>query len=231
MLTLGTVGRRVALAVAVVALAAMAYAGIALAASDTITAGPAESYDRQATGTPYNADQGDIVQFQDLGGTHNVTARQPGPDGKPLFRSPTASGGTAAVDGSQYLSAGDYPFFCTVHPTTMSGTLHVTGNGKPQARPTATLALRTKTISKAVKKGLLVSVSANTPISGATLTAKLGKSTIGKTTTSLASGAQTKNLKLTKAGKSKLGGKGTAKVTVTADIPFGSPATAKAKLN
>jgi plastocyanin len=230
MLTRGTVGRRVSLSVAVVALAAMGYAGIALAASDTIIAGPPESYDRQATGTPYNADQGDVVQFQVLGGTHNVTARGSGPDGKPLFRTPTLSGGTAAVDGSQYLPAGDYQFFCTVHPTTMSGTLHVTGNGTPQARPTATLALRTKTIAKALKKGLLVSVTASTQINGATLTAKLGNSAIGTTTTSLASGAQTEKLKLSKAGKAKLGRKSTAKVTVTADIPFGSLATAKGKL-
>jgi hypothetical protein len=112
----------------------------------------------------------------------------------------------------------------------MQATLVVTGNGTPQPRPSASLTLRTKTISKALKKGLLVSINASTQINGAALTANLGKATIGKTTTSLASGDQTKKLKLSKAGKSKLRGKSTAKVSVTADIPFGSPATAKAKL-
>ena len=37
-------------------------------------------------------------------------------------------------------------------------------------------------------------------------------------------------VKLSKSGKSKLRKKSTAKVKVTAEIPFGSPATAKTKL-
>jgi plastocyanin len=227
MLRRGTAGRRFWTSAAVVALGAMLYTGIALAqTSEVIVANPPESYSQAA----YNTEQGSVVPFQNNGGSHNVTARQTGPDGKALFRSPTISGGTASVDGTQYLAAGDYAFFCTVHPTTMNGTLRVTGAGTPQARPSAALTLRTKTISKAIKKGLLVSINASTAINGATLTAKLGKATIGKTTASLASGAQTKMLKLSKAGKSKLRKKSTAKVTVTADLPFGSPVTAKAKL-
>jgi hypothetical protein len=38
-------------------------------------------------------------------------------------------------------------------------------------------------------------------------------------------------VKLNKAGKSKLRARSTAKVTVTANVPFGSPATAKGKLS
>ena len=180
----------------------------------------------------FTMDQGDRPTFSDNGANqHNVTARGSGPDGKAFFRTPTLNGGqSATLDGTPYRSAGTYTIFCTIHPSEMQATLVVTANGTPQARPTATLAVRTRTISKALKKGLLVSVSASTQISGATLTAKLGNSTIGKTTMTLASGAQTKKLALTKAGKTKLGRKSTAKVTVTGDIPFGSPATAKAKL-
>jgi plastocyanin len=226
MLRSGTRGRRFWLAVAAAALVAMTCAGISLAASDTIVAGPSESF----SAPTYNADQGSLVPFQNNGGSHNVTARQSGLDGKALFRSSTTGSGVASVDGTQYLSAGDYPFFCTIHPTTMNGTLHITGNGTPQARPSASLTLRTKTISKAIKKGLLVSVDANTQINGATLTAKLGKATIARTSASLASGTQTTKLKLSKSGKSKLRKKGSAKVTVTAEIPFGAPASAKAKL-
>jgi hypothetical protein len=59
---------------------------------------------------------------------------------------------------------------------------------------------------------------------------KLGKATLGKTTASLAAGPQTVKVKLSKSGKSKLSKKSSAKVTVTAEIPFGSPATGKAKL-
>ena len=231
MLKRGTVGTRLAMAVALAALAAMAYVGIALAASDPIVAGPAESYDRQATGTPYNADQGDVVQFQDLGGSHNVTARQPGPDGKALFRSPTIEGGVAAVDGTQYLASGDYQFFCTVHPTTMSGTLHVTTSGAPQPRPSATLSIRAKKIAKAVKKGILVALNTSAKIDDVSLVAKLGKVTIGRASDlSLAQGQVFETIKLSKSGKSKLRKKSTAKVSVTAAIPFGSPAAAKAKL-
>jgi plastocyanin len=180
----------------------------------------------------FTMDQGDRPTFSDGGvAQHNVTARTNGPDGKALFLTPTLNGGqSATLDGSQYLTAGSYTFFCTIHPTEMQATLLVTGNGTPQARPSATAKLRTKTISKAVKKGLQVAVTANTQVNGATVTAKLGKATIGKTGASLAAGAQNVKLKLSKAGKSKLGKKSSAKVTVTVDIPFGFPATAKAKL-
>jgi plastocyanin len=227
MLRRGRPGRRFLLVIAVAALGAMVYAGFALGATDTIVGGPGESFAPPGT---FNTDQGEIVPFRNDGGSHNVTARQNGPDGRALFRSDTTTSGITPVNGTQYLTTGDYPFFCTVHPTTMNGTLRVTGAGTPQARPSASLKLRTKTISKALKKGLLVAVNASASVAGAELVAKLGKATIGRTTTSLASGAQTKTLKLSKSGKGKLRGKGKATVKVTADIPFGSPATAKAKL-
>jgi plastocyanin len=220
MLRRGITGRRLGLAVALIALGAMACAGIALAASDTIVAGPAESF----SAPTYNTDQGEVVPFQDLGGSHNVTARQNGPDGQSLFRTPTISGGTAAVNGTQYLPAGDYPFFCTVHPTTMSGTLHVSTNGAP-------LSIRAKKIAKALKKGIAVALNTSAKIDDVSLVAKLGKVTIGRASDlSLAQGQVFETIKLSKSGKSKLRKKSSAKVTVTADIPFGAPATAKAKL-
>jgi plastocyanin len=222
------VGRRLGLAVAAGAVAAMLGTGIALAASDVIVGGPAESFAPPGT---FNTDQGEVVQFRNDGGSHNVTARQNGPDGKALFRSATTSGGTTPVNGTQYLGSGDYAFFCTVHPTTMNGTLRVTGAGSPLPRPQATLSVKGKSLAKAIKKGIKLAVTASARIDGVALTAKLGKATIGKATTSLVAGAQTKLIKLSKAGKSKLRGRSTAKVTVTAEIPFGSPATAKAKLS
>ena len=77
----GTTGRRLGLLIALIACGAMVYAGIALAASDTIVAGPTEAYDHQPANAPYSADPGEVVPFQDSGGSHNVTARASGPDG------------------------------------------------------------------------------------------------------------------------------------------------------
>ena len=69
-----------------------------------------------------------------------------------------------------------------------------------------------------------------TRIEGVTLTAKLGQDDDRQDTTTLAEGFSAPIVKLSKAGKSKLRGKSSAKVSVTADIPFGSPVTGKAKL-
>ena len=225
MLRRGNAGRRFWLAVAVAALGAMAYAAYALAA-DPITATD-DAYDAPT----YTMNQGEQPSFANGGANqHNVTARDNGPDKRVLFSTPTLNGGgSAPVNGTQYLTAGSYTFFCTIHPTTMQATLVVTGNGTPQARPSATAKLKTKTISKALK-GLLVSFNSTAKVDGVAVTAKLGGATIGKTTASFFAGTQTVKVKLSKGGKSKLRKKSSAKVTVTANIPFGSPATAKAKL-
>jgi len=222
----GMTGKRVGLAIALVALAAMLYAGIALAAAPIVGQSD-DTYDN----TTYSVDQGEVAQFQVTGSTHNVTARQAGPDGMALFRTPTISSGAAGVQGTQFLGAGDYTFFCTVHPTTMQATLHVTSNGTPQARPSATVSVRSKKLAKVSKKGILVALTTTAKVDGAALVAKLGKTTIGKLDgLSLAAGQQLATVKLTKAGKNKLKKKSKASVTVTATIPFGSPATGKSKL-
>jgi plastocyanin len=223
----GMTGKRVGL-VAGVAVAGVLFAGgLAFAASETIVGTGGDLF----TQPTYTADQGEVVQLQVTGDTHNATARQPGPDGDALFRSPTISGGFAGVQGTQYLSAGDYTFYCTVHPTTMQATLHVTSNGTPQTRPSAQLSVRSKKLAKVSKKGILVAITTTAKVDGASLVAKLGKATIGKIDgLSLAAGQQFATVKLSKAGKSKLSKKSKASVTVTATIPFGTPATAKSKL-
>jgi plastocyanin len=223
----GMTGKRVGL-VAGVAVAGVLFAGgLAFAASETIVGTGSDLF----TQPTYTADQGEVVQLQVTGDTHNATARQPGPDGEALFRSPTISGGFAGVQGTQYLSAGDYTFYCTVHPTTMQATLHVTSNGTPQTRPSAQLSVRSKKLAKVSKKGILVAITTTAKVDGASLVAKLGKATIGKIDgLSLAAGQQFATVKLSKAGKSKLSKKSKASVSVTATIPFGTPATAKSKL-
>ena len=185
----------------------------------------------------YTMDQGDNPPFLTNNGPanqHNVRARQDGPDKGPLFFSATlVPGQQAPVGGTQYLSAGAYPFFCTIHPTEMQGTLVITNNGTPQARPSVTLEVRTKTISKALKKGIVVAITPSpTPaISLLSLVAKLGKTTIGKAKfPSTSPHSPTNVIQLSKAGKRKLRGKSKATVKVTADVLFGAPGTAKAKL-
>jgi plastocyanin len=216
----------VCFAIAVAIAAALFVGGLAFA-SAPIIGQPDNTYSAPS----YTIDQGEVAQFQVTGSTHTVTANQNGPDGKALFRTPIISGGTVGVNGTQFLGAGDYTFFCMVHPSTMQATLHVSANGTPQARPSATLALRTTKISKALKKGLLVGINASTKLDGVGIIAKLGKMTIGQSNgVSLAAGQQVDVVKLSKAGKTKLRGRSTAKVSVTAEIPFGSAASAKGKL-
>jgi plastocyanin len=220
--------RRAKLAVASVLVVAIGLlgAGLAFGAAPIIGQGD-DTYSLPT----YTIDQGEVGQLQVTGSTHNATARQTGPDGQALFRSPTISGGSTGVQGTQFLSAGDYTFFCTIHPATMQATLHVTSNGAPQARPSAQVSVRSKKLSKASKKGILVALTSSAKVDGASLVAKLGKATIGKLDgLSLAAGQQFATIKLTKSGKSKLKGKKKASVTVTATIPFGSPATGKSKL-
>jgi hypothetical protein len=201
-------------------------AGLAFGAAPIIGQG-----DDTYSAPTYTIDQGEVGQLQVTGSTHNVTARQSGPDGQALFRTPTISGGSTGVQGTQFLSAGDYTFFCTVHPTTMQATLHVTSNGTPQARPSAQLSVRSKKLAKVRKKGLLVAITTSAKVDGASLVAKLGKTTIGQASgLSLAAGQQFATVKLSKSGKSKLATKSKASVTVTATIPFGPPASGKSKL-
>jgi plastocyanin len=218
--------KRVA-AVALAVAGLMVASGLAFAASATI-AGQA---DNTYSAGLYSADQGEVSQLQVTGSMHNVTARQTGPDGKPLFRSSTISGGATPVSGTQYLPAGAYQFFCSVHPTTMTGTLQVTSNGTPQARTQATVKLTSRKLSKVLKRGLSVSINSSAKVVGVDLVAKLGKTTIG-TASNLAwiPGQQFEIVRLSKAGKAKLKARSKASITVTASIPFAAPASAKAKL-
>jgi plastocyanin len=232
MLRQGRAGRKARLVFGAVFVAALVGTGAALAASATIVGTGGDVF----SPTDYTADQGEVSQLQVTGSNHNVTARQDGPDGRALFRSATITGGTTAVNGTQYLSTGSYAFFCTIHPSTMNGTLQVSANGTPVARPRATLKLQRKSLSKAVRKGILVSVNATAAVvEDAVLTAKSGKATIGKATVSLAAGSQAEVVKLSKSGRSFLAGKlaerGRAKVTVSALLPFGSPASTKGTLS
>jgi plastocyanin len=196
----------------------------ALAADHTYTAGPQP--DHYATDS-VTIDQGDTITFsnQDSGGfMHNVTATQKGPDGKPLFASDTIGPGkTAPVNGVASLKAGDYPFICTIHPTLMTGTLHVTANGTPQAPPpdttppTASVAIPDSKIGPVLKRKAL-RVSLKTDESATfKLTAKAGKTTLATGTITATTG-KTASIKLTTAGRKLLAKSKSVTVRLTASV-------------
>jgi plastocyanin len=119
--------------VAAVMLVFLGFPGVA-AADKKIEAAPPYRF----TTTSVTMDQGERLTFHNGDTvTHDVTATEKGPDGKPLFASASTDAGKETfVEGSQYLTSGHYDFICSLHPN-MKGTLHVTGNGTPQQRPGA----------------------------------------------------------------------------------------------
>jgi cytochrome c oxidase subunit 2 len=56
---------------------------------------------------------------------HNFSIRAANPDGSDWLAPVNADGGGSAVYQPPPLAPGDYTFFCSLHPTTMTGTLHV----------------------------------------------------------------------------------------------------------
>jgi plastocyanin len=219
-------------------IAGLAAAGALLAGASASPASAADTITAQdnffGPPTTFAMSQGENPTLQNNGASqHNVTATQAGPDGGALFRSATIGGGAStAVNGTQYLTSGSYPFLCTIHGSSMSGTLNVSGAGTPQPRPQITLKLSSRKIEKVAKKGRLqVSITSSTKVDDASVTAKLGKLTIARAPDlSLSAGQQTRVLKLNKQGKAKLGKKSKATIVLNGTVAFGSPATAKGKL-
>lgn len=229
MLRPGIRGRRIAVALAAVSVGALTAASGAWAVAQPIVA--ADDFYTAAT---YTMDQGDKPAFQNTGvNTHDATARGNGPDGEPLFESPSMGTGTYVVNGTQYLTAGTYAFYCTVHPLSMSGNLAVSGAGTPVARPKIDVTVSSGSLSKAAGKGKLpVKVAALTQSDGVRLSAKLGKATIATQGAFNLVAGQTRKLtlKLSKSGKNKLKNRKSAKVSVTGTVPFGAPDTGKRTL-
>ncbi len=124
--------RRATGAAALVLLLGLA-APAAANAAGAIVAAPSTQYLTPSV----TIDQGEPLTFYnfDLAG-HDVAAATNGPDGRPLFATPTIGlFGSVSVEGAQYLTTGSYPFLCTIHPF-MTGALTVTSAGTPVPRPT-----------------------------------------------------------------------------------------------
>jgi plastocyanin len=216
--------RRVSATLLVIAAIAAIPATLAWGASAAITGTVGNTFDAPT----YAHDAGTQAQLIVTGSTHNVTASQKGPDGSALFSSPTISAGSTGVNGTQYLAPGPYSFVCSIHPSTMVATLNVAGT--PLPRPTVALKVLDKKLANVVKKAQLRVRVTTTGTETAKIGALLGNkdAVIG---TEVA-GATTKVLKLrmTKAQRSKLEKKKSAKLKVTGEVTFGSPVSVTAKL-
>ena len=73
------------------------------------------------------ANQPFTVQFtnSDPSVPHNFSIHKANPDGSDWLAPVNADGGQSASYNPPPLAPGDYQFFCSLHPTTMIGTLHV----------------------------------------------------------------------------------------------------------
>lgn len=98
----------------------------------------ASAGNRYAAAT-YEIDQGERLTFRNsdvTGVNHDVASTANGDVRGFLFASEVIGNGkTSFVEGSQYLTTGSYPFFCTIHPEQMKGTLNVNSAGTPAPRP------------------------------------------------------------------------------------------------
>jgi hypothetical protein len=219
----------------IVAAALLFFGGSAARAADTIVADPVCC--TFAPG-PYFQDLGEVPDFNnpaDSDAPHNVTAEKNGPDGRPLFRSISVTAdSTVPVKGTEYLSAGSYGFYCTIHGPSMSGTLTVEG-GKGQAapRPNIKVTIPKQSLNKVRRSGKLkVKVKARTRSSGISLKAKKGSKVLAKSSgLSLSAGAaRTVKLKLKSSGRKAIRNGKKVKVAVKGSVAFGKPSSAKRAL-
>ena len=184
--------------------AAVAFALLAVApaqADQQIVAAPV---DRFVT-TEVTIAPGERLTFtsQDPLAPHNVTARDNGADGLPLFSSATIGGGdTAPVNGTDKLVAGVYAFFCTIHPTLMNGTLTVSGAAVAPDTTAPVVGARVDTRSLRAleqRKAMLLTLTSSEAVTTDVVIRGFG-TTLAKKTVSLAPGATAVALKLSAAG-------------------------------
>jgi|tagenome__1003787_1003787.scaffolds.fasta_scaffold20934406_2 plastocyanin len=216
------------------------------AAEQNVSAAPPNQY----VNPDVTIDQGDTVTFTNNDTVqHDVTARQHDSDGKPLFNSAlTSTGETKPVNGTEYLTTGDYDFVCSIHPN-MVGKLHVTSNGTPKPRPSGgggggstggggadttkpkvSLRLLDTRLSAVRRRGALRVRVALDEAATVKLTARSGAKTLGTATAKL-SGTKAISLKMTRAGRAFVRRRRTAAVTVTvrAADGAGNAATSSAR--
>lgn len=177
---------------------------------------------------------GTFVNPADADAFHNVTAKDLGPDKKPLFASSSEpAGGSSPIPGTQYLDPGTYGFYCTIHTTAMSGQLVVDSSGTAVPRPAIKLGVLNQKLKAVRNQGKLkVKVTGTTASSGISISASAGGKKLGSISkVSVAAGAsKTVVIKLTSAGKKALKNKKKVSVSVKSSMPFGKPVSASRKI-
>lgn len=227
--------------------AVSAFSAAPALADETIVAGPLPN---RFANPNVEIDQGESVFFRNsdsTGAVHDVTAEGRGSDGKPLFRSELIPPGkTVPVVGVEYLTTGDYPYICSVHPF-MTGTLRVNTNGTPRPRtpsnpapnpadttpPMAGMSILDSRISRVLKNGYVRLRLTTDEQARFRVTVKSGRTTVASGIVVVKGTARTLNARLTKAGKKLLAKarrvmlKATARVNDAADNRSTASATRK----
>jgi plastocyanin len=220
--------RRVIVVLAVISVAAFG-AGQALGASEAITTSPTCCSYGKAT---FTIDRGAtaIFQNQDPGPSpHDVFSVDSGAKNEPVFSSAQTNIGQTPVNGTDSLGAGTYRFFCTVHPTQMSGELVVT----PSASPTVAVTILSRKLGPVASSGKLkVKLRGLLASNNVSLTARKGSRKLGSMRgINLAAGdSRSVKLPLSRAGRSSLENLGSAKVKVTAAPPGDQPVSVARRL-
>lgn len=223
-------GKRSAVALGLVCLGLGVGVGTAHAAPTEVVAADecCEFLDR-----PYEQPRGEVARFvnpETADAIHNVYSTEFGPDRGPLFLSGTISpGDESPIRGTQYLNAGRYPFFCTVHPATMTGELQVTDSGTAARRPSIRLAIPAQRLSTLVKKGTVrLTVSSPTGIRRGSLKVRVGQARIRPAILDeLPAGATRVTFTIPAKVRKSLRGKRSVTVVGEAAVPFGLPANAR----
>jgi plastocyanin len=184
---------------------------------------------------PYEQSLGETAIFDNSGTTsyHDVTSTRKGPDGKPLFAVALTPGGKSApIRGTEYLTPGTYPFYCTLHGAAMSGELTVDGSGTVVRRPQIKVSFVKQKLKQIRKSGVKVKVKAVTASKGVSVTASKGKLKLGSRTGLSLKAGQTKTvtLRLTKAGRKALKKTRVARIKLKATVPFGKSASASRRV-
>jgi plastocyanin len=201
----------------------------AFGASEAITAVAGPTYGKAS----FTIDRGTTATFDNQDATattHDVTAFDTGgAKNEPLFRSAEIGLGQTPVNGTESLGAGTYRFFCTVHPTQMTGQLVVT----PSATPTVVVKVLSRKVGQVSKSGKVkVKLTGLLASRGVSVTARVGKRKLGTANgIDLSAGAsRTVKVALSRSGKNFLRGRGSANLKVTAAPPGDQTVTATQRL-